>query len=110
MAWGLALVGAGWARRAGVGWARICLSIYDLQCARLPHVFMMSLCLSSCVSQMCIMGLEQNKAWHWSRKRGFGQFRVCKVCCEDSLPPKAFQNALSVAKRAKKNKVVASVI
>jgi len=42
--------------------------------------------MCTCVSQMRIMGLEQNKAWH-------------------TLPPKAFPNAfhgLSVAKRAKK--------
>ena len=53
--------GPGWAR-AGPGWARIWLSVYGLRCACLLHVFVMSLCLSSCVSQMSIMGLEQNKA------------------------------------------------
>ena len=52
----LAVLG-GWAVWRGCG----CLCMVFI-----VHVFfMMSLCLSSCVSQMCIMGLEQNKAWHW---------------------------------------------
>ena len=47
---------AGW---VGRGFGFLCM-VY------IVHVFfMMSLCLSSSVSQMCIMGLEQNKAWHW---------------------------------------------
>ena len=58
-------VGFGFGGPAGLGWARIWLSVYGLHRTCLLHVFMMSLCLSSCVSQMCIMGLEQNKAWHW---------------------------------------------
>ena len=48
--------------RAGLGWAQIWLSVYGLRCTCLLHVFVMPLCLSSCVFQMCIMGLEQNKA------------------------------------------------
>ena len=73
-AWDLALlgelgwVGSGvgvWLWCAGLGWAWIWLSVYGLHCTCLLHVFMMSLCLFSCESQMCIMGLEQNKACHW---------------------------------------------
>jgi len=56
---GFALVGALWLGWVGRGFGCLCM-VY------IVHVFfMMSLCLSSCVSQMCIMGLEQNKAWHW---------------------------------------------
>ena len=54
---------AWWARRAGLG-TGFGSGVYGLHCTRLLHVFMISLCLSACVSQMCIMGLEQNKAWH----------------------------------------------
>jgi len=63
----------GRAGRVGLGWAWgllwwvrwIWLSVYGLHCTCLPHVFTLSLCLSSRVSQMSVMGLEQNKAWHW---------------------------------------------
>ena len=55
---------------AGLGWARTWFSVHCLQCRCLLHVFMMS--LSLCLSYfifMCISdvnhGLEQNKAWHW---------------------------------------------
>ena len=68
-AWDLAVLG-GW---VGCGFGCLCM-VY------IVHVFfMMSLCLSSCVSQMCIMGLEQNKAWHWWMTRGFEQsvFEKC---------------------------------
>ena len=64
----LGWVGSGvgvWLWCAGLGWARIWLSVYGLHCTCLFHIFMMSLCLFSCESQMCIMGLEQNKACHW---------------------------------------------
>ena len=55
LGWGLALVGAvGW---VGCGW----LSVYGLHCTCLLHVFMMSLCLSSCVSQMVSWGLSKTK-------------------------------------------------
>ena len=54
-----------WLWCAGLGWARIWLSVYGLHCTCLFHIFMMSLCLFSCESQMCIMGLEQSKACHW---------------------------------------------
>ena len=70
-AWDLAVlggrlgVGFGSGGRAGLGWARIRLFVYGLHRTCLLHVFMVSLCLCSCESQMCIMGLEQNKAWHW---------------------------------------------
>ena len=68
--------GFGCAGRAGLGWAGglarwaglgadSAISVYGLHCTCLLHVFTMSLCLSSCISQMCIMGLEQKKAWHW---------------------------------------------
>ena len=52
--WGLALVGA-------LGWVRIWLSVYGLHCTCLLHVFMMSLCLSSCVSQMVSWGLSKTE-------------------------------------------------
>ena len=48
-------VGFGCAGRAGLGWARIWLFVYGLHCTCLLHVFIMSLCLSSCVSQMCYL-------------------------------------------------------
>ena len=72
-------VGFGSGGRAGLGWARIWLLVYGLHRTCLLHVFMVSLCLCSCESQMCIMGLEQNKAWHWWMKGGFEHFRVPKV-------------------------------
>ena len=58
-------VGFGSGGRAGLGWERIWLLVYGLHRTCLLHVFMVSLCLCSCESQIRIMGLEQNKAWHW---------------------------------------------
>ena len=48
-------VGFGSGGRAGLGWVRIWLFVYGLHCTCLLHVFMMSLCLSSWVSQMCYL-------------------------------------------------------
>ena len=58
---GLGWVGFGSGGRAGLGWVRIWLSVYGLHCTCLLHVFMMSLCLSSCVSQMVSWGLSKTK-------------------------------------------------
>ena len=59
-AWGLALVGAlSWGGR-----------VYGLHCTCLLHVCMMSLCSSSCVSQICIcvgrgFGCAGRAGWAW---------------------------------------------
>ena len=70
LGWG---VGFGRAGRAGLGWVGFALvsalgwvgcgwlSVYGLHCTCLLHVFMMSLCLSSCVSQMVSWGLSKTK-------------------------------------------------
>ena len=56
----LALQGVGWAWGLALGWVGRGF-VYGLHCTCLLHVFMVSLCLSSCVPQICIMGLEQTK-------------------------------------------------
>ena len=63
---GLGWVGFGSGGRAGLGWVRIWLSVYGLHCTCHFHVFMMSLCLSSCVSQLVSWGLSKTK--HGIRK------------------------------------------
>ena len=67
-AWDLAVLGAllgwvgfGFGGRAVLCWVRIWLSVYGLHCTCLLHVFLMSLCLSSCVSQMVSWGLSKTK-------------------------------------------------
>ena len=67
-AWGLAVLGAllGWVGFGFGGcavlcWVRIWLSVYGLHCTCLLHVFLMSLSLSSCVSQMVSWGLSKTK-------------------------------------------------
>ena len=60
-----------WLWRAGLG---ADLAVCILCMVYIVHVFfMMSLYLSSYVFQIGIMGLEQNKAWHWWITRSFEQ-------------------------------------
>ena len=88
-AWDLAVLGA-WAGLgvgfgsggcAGLGWVRIWLSEYGLHCTCLLHVFVMSLYLSSCVSQMVSWGLSKTKPGirEWNVVLSNSMFEKCDV-------------------------------
>ena len=87
-AWGLAVLGAllGWVGFGFGGcavlcWVRIWLSVYGLPCTCLLHVFLMSLSLSSCVSQMVSWGLSKTKPGirEWNVVLSNSVFEKCDV-------------------------------
>ena len=87
-AWGLAVLGAllGWVGFGFGGcavlcWVRIWLSVYGLHCTCLLHVFLMSLSLSSCVSQMVSWGLSKTKPGirEWNVVLSNSVFEKCDV-------------------------------